>query len=134
MSHLWLRRLVPALVFGLALAGCGPHNAGPERHEIAGEVKIEGKPLAVGTVVFNPTAPKTQGGPVQARIEAGRYAAKVPAGKWKATFAAGAPVGTGSSGPPVGTATATIPPRYKEGVEVEITGPDPAKDFDLKAK
>ena len=130
-----MSRLLLALTLSSVLcAGCGPKGDGKTRHAVAGTVRLAAKPLDSGTILFNPTDPTAQGGTVQGAIKDGKYAVEVPPGTWRVTFAAGIPAGVNSSGPPVKAEGPVIPPRYRDGIAVEVAGPDPTKDFDLKAK
>lgn len=54
-------------------AGCGGPT-GPERYQVSGSVQYEGKPVPVGTIVFEPDSSKGNSGPAcYAQITAGRY-------------------------------------------------------------
>jgi len=51
------------VVFGLLSGGCGSKGEGPERYPIFGAVTYQGKPVPVGTILFQPDAAKGGDGP-----------------------------------------------------------------------
>ncbi|WP_437187766.1 hypothetical protein SH668x_001176 [Planctomicrobium sp. SH668] len=63
------------LTVGLGLAGCGgSEDAGPQRYRIEGTVTFEGKPVAIGKILFTPDNSQGNMGPgAVADIKDGKY-------------------------------------------------------------
>jgi len=94
------------------------------------------KPLEFGAIRFTPDG--SPGGPQAANVKDGNYTvANLQSGKYKVTIEAMAavPVADGaisSDTKPKATAPpVTVPEKYRSGVPVEISGNNPALNFDL---
>jgi len=122
------------VVAALALCGCGESK--PATHTVSGTVTVGAKPLEFGAIRFTPDG--SLGGPQAANVKDGNYtAANLQPGKYKVTIEAMAavPVADGtisSDTKPKATAPlVTVPEKYRTGVPVEISGNNPALNFDL---
>jgi hypothetical protein len=71
MRH-WVGRLWAVMIVLLATAGCGA-NDGLDRKAISGEVTLDGRPLADGSILFDPTSASV-GTSVGGLIRGGRFA------------------------------------------------------------
>lgn len=120
----------------VTVAGCGPVEKPVVKHPVSGTVKTGDKPLAAGTLIFDPASPDQAGGAASAPIKNGAFTTEVPEGKFTMRIA------TGTFGDGTGSAAASsdartketneIPPKYKTGVPVEITGPKTDLNIDLR--
>ncbi|MBA4190064.1 MAG: hypothetical protein C0467_18930 [Planctomycetaceae bacterium] len=134
MTEFISRRSLIGAAAVLALCGCGESK--PPVHTIAGSVTLGPKPLDFGVVRFTPDG--GPGGPQAANVKDGKYSvASIQPGKYKLTIEAMAaiPVADGSVSsdvkPTKPSVPVTVPEKYRTGVPVEITGNNPALDFDL---
>jgi len=134
-----LRRLLAGLAavgLGLVfLAGCGKESDGRSAR-LKGRVTLDGKPIAQGTINFLPEK-SGQTPPASAQIADGYYEARgVPLGKVRVQITATRETGRmipGSS-QPVPEVLSIIPPKYAQGISIEVTGDNPQQDFPLTSK
>lgn len=135
------RYLRPALALVLIGAlGCGGGEKLPESVKLSGTVKLNGKPLSEGRIMFYP-ADKVGGSPVPAPIVDGLFLAPVvPKGNYRAAFTSGAvveqPTGPVSStyNAPTGKPKKKdpIPEKYrKPSLPVEAMASKSDLNFDL---
>jgi hypothetical protein len=130
--------LVLFLVFGCVfVAGCG----GPTLYPVGGDVVVEDKPLAKGTVVFWPDAEKgnTFSGHATGAVENGKYQLNttgskgVPAGWYKVTVNSSE---VGDSAKPDAIKN-PVPPRFREAAKtplrIEVVASPKPGDYNLKA-
>jgi len=130
------------LVVGMLAVGCNQEGDGLPRQPIWGTVTFEGKPLAKGTIQFQPTTAE----PVSAGslIENGRYSVDrtgglVP-GSYKVLINAGSGEDTAlpkdqQAGKPRSVPKELIPVKYNARTTLTVQvkpGEDKAFDFDLK--
>jgi hypothetical protein len=119
----------------LALAGCG----GGKTAQVNGTVKVDGKPVESGAIMFVPVDGKTStaGG----EIKDGRYSVQVPVGAMKVSISAPKVVGKKKvyptpNSPEMPVTKEALPARYNEQTELRLDvkpGTNP-KDFDLQGK
>lgn len=116
----------------LCLVGCREESGGPSAR-LQGAVTLDGKPIAEGTINFLPEA-SGQVSPASTQISEGRYDARaVPLGKVRVQIIATRETGrmiTGSS-QPVPEVLSIIPPKYAQGIPIEVTGDNAQQDFRL---
>jgi hypothetical protein len=130
-----MRRFISAAACCLAaaLAGCGPAGSPFPSAKVSGKVTLDGQPVEKGTINFMPVG----GGQARAdsdEIAAGAYAIdEAPLGKVRAYIMI--PKKTGRMLP--GTTSQVeeeinaTPPKYLQGIEVEIAGDNDKLDFAL---
>jgi hypothetical protein len=139
-----LRLLLPLSVerpvlAGLAVvlvAGCGDSGPSFPVANLAGSVSIDGAPVAQGNINFIPTGPQ-QAPATMAKIVDGRYDARnVPLGTVLVRFSAGRETGEMNTehDAPFPIVENLIPEAYWDGIEVDVTGDDPQRDFDLRSQ
>jgi hypothetical protein len=119
-----MRWLMP---LGLALlVGCG----GPRKGTVTGEVKVDGKPLATGFIVFTNTEGKTE--PVTAPIENGRYQVETILGLNRVQISA--PLVEKRKD--VDITKETLPKHYNAASELtfEVTSSENTKNWELTTK
>lgn len=68
-------RLIPCVALTLALAGCGESL---DRHEVVGQVSLDGNPVKAGYITFEPWEPAPDATLSGAMIQNGQY--RVPGG------------------------------------------------------
>jgi len=116
----------------LGLAGCGEESS-ENTARLKGSVTLDGDPIAKGTINFLPEEPG-QAAPASAQIAAGQYDVKaVPLGKVRVQIIATRETGrmiTGSS-EPVPEVLSIIPPKYAQGISIQVTGDNSQQDFPL---
>jgi hypothetical protein len=119
----------------LLLAGCGKDSDG-RATRLKGRVTLDGTAIAEGTISFLPEK-AGQAPPASAQIVDGDYDAKgVPLGKVLVQITATRQTGRmipGSS-QPVPEVQSIIPPKYSQGISIEVTGDNPEQDFPLASK
>jgi hypothetical protein len=140
----------PALIFGikgtsklphlgmvLALVmGCNSGKSTLGTANLEGNVTLDGKAINEGTLQFMPRE-KGQANPSMAQIVNGRYVAVgVPKGKVQVLLTALRKTGRmikeyDETRPEV---VSLIPEKYRSGIEINVTGDDPNKNFELKSK
>jgi len=117
------------------LAGCGKESDGRSTR-LKGRVTLDGAAIAEGTISFLPEK-SGQSPPASARIADGYYDARaVPLGKVRVQITATRETGRmipGSS-QPVPEVLSIIPPKYAQGISIEVTGDNPQQDFPLTSK
>ena len=121
------------LILGCTLfviGGCGKTE---KNVAVSGNVKIGANSLAHGLIRFTPETATAVSpvGTVAAQVADGKYKAFLSPGKYKVTVeATQAPPTTAGEKVPA-KELPTIAAKFKTGVPTEITGPNPALDFDL---
>ena len=114
----------------LGLAGCGEESS-ENTVRLKGRVTLDGDPIAEGRINFLPEEPG-QATPASAQIADGHYDAKaVPLGKVRVQIIATKETGRmipGSS-QPVPEVLSIIPPRYAQGISIQVTGDNSQQDF-----
>jgi hypothetical protein len=138
----WARfgdRVLAVFVLGAVMIGCGkgvPPPAYPSAR-LAGAVTVDGQPIAKGVLQFLPP----EGSPaavIQAEIIDGRYTAiAVPVGKVRVLFSAVKETGrvdSKSSSQPIPEVVNLIPERYRDGMDIQVTGDNDGQNFELKSK
>ena len=129
--RLWAGAALAAL---LALAGCGAREG-----QVGGTVKVDGKLLEKGSILFVPIDGKssTSGG----EISNGRYSVKVPVGPMKVSISAPKVVGKKKiyptpDSPEMPITQEALPGRYNEQTELklDVQPGKNEKDFDLQSK
>ena len=134
-----LRRLLAGLAAAglvlVCLTGCRKESDGRSTR-LKGRVTLDGKPIAEGTLNFLPEK-AGQTPPASAQIADGYYDARaVPLGKVRVQIIATRETGRmipGSS-QPVPEVLSIIPPKYAQGISIEVTGDNPQQDFPLTSK
>ena len=120
-----------AIVFLLGLAvGCG--ESGPKKYDVSGTIKMDGKEVTEGEIVFQSTNPSY--GPEGGTIKDGKYTAKAHEGNNKVEIRATRVV-PGKKGP-LGEdwVEQYIPPTYNEKstLSADVGSGKTKHDFDLK--
>jgi hypothetical protein len=128
-------RCAALVLIASILSGCGAEKR-ENTVRLEGQVKLDGQPLAEGNMQILPEG-KTRGQPDGAVVVDGRYTAEnVPLGKVRviinATKATGRMMTDTSE--PYPERINIIPPRYRDGIVIEVKEGDEAKDFDLTTK
>lgn len=121
----------------VAMAGCS-FDPGYPSTTISGIVTVDGQPVPKGYITFSP-AIQGQGPVVGSKISEGKYLCEqVPLGKHQVTFVAQAKemkamteVATGQQHE---VPKNLLPPKYRSGVETEVTADSKVLDFPLAAK
>lgn len=106
--------------------------------KLAGKVTLDGENLATGEILFMPQS-AGQARPEPAQIVDGKYEAEhVPQGKVKVMFTATKETGkiieipaSTESYPEV---ISIIPPQYAAGIDLDVTGDDLNKNFELTSQ
>jgi hypothetical protein len=129
------RSLRLAIAVGLVLfAGC--HKPGYATTDVEGIVTVDGAAPPKGGVTFTPLE-KNHGRGVFAPIEAGHYQARqVALGPTRVTFTLNKETGGtvqfyGTPNPEIVDA---VPPKYRQGVEIDVQAGDTKRDFSLDSK
>jgi len=135
-AHARLSAGLAAVGLGLVfLAGCGKESDGRSAR-LKGRVTLDGAAIAEGTINFLPEK-SGQAPPASAQIADGYYDARaVPLGKVRVQIVATRETGRmipGSS-QPVPEVLSIIPPRYAQGIPIEVTSENPEQDFPLTSK
>ena len=113
------------------LAGCRGET-GPAKHKVTGTVKLDGKPLSNGDLIFYPEAANL---PADAgKVQNGRYTFRVVAGRHRVVIQAVSdkPIITSPVDPPV--YESIVPSRYNDAttLRAEVTAAGPNRfDFEL---
>jgi hypothetical protein len=120
------------------LAGCGSGKPKAPSARLEGTVKLDGAPIAKGTINFIPQGSK-QAQPDSAPIIDGRYAAQaVPLGKVlvmiRASKETGKMISIPDSKEQYADVVEIIPQKYAQGIPIEVSGDKPTWDFDLTSK
>jgi hypothetical protein len=134
LSVRFLRGAILALV-SVAVLGCGAEKR-ENTVQVEGQVKLDGQPLAEGNMQILPEG-KTRGRPDGAIIADGRYTAQnVPLGKVRVIINATKETGRmmTDTSEPYPERINIIPPRYRDGIVIEVKEGDEARDFDLTTK
>lgn len=125
------------LCLGMALVGCNPQHEIAPTHPVTGKVTHDGKPVASGTIIFEPLDPALLGTPPgSGSIADGRYELQAPAGKHIVRISS--PKDTGKVDETgIALTEETIPAKYN--LESELTaevaaGTTTTKDFALTGK
>ena len=116
--------------------GCG-RTAAPTfpSAKVAGSVTLDGKPIAEGTLQFIP-GEGSKGQTASGQIRDGKYSAEnVPIGKLKVLPNAVKKTGKllTEYSQPEEEVINIIPAKYQAGIDIEITGDNPALNFELKS-
>ena len=128
---------VVVLVVGLAIVGCGGSDKPFKTARLAGTVKLDGEPIANGTISFAPEDGQTP--TTGAIIQNGKYSAEVPLGRKKIMISAVQATGRmqkayDTPDSPMTEITAEIvPARYNVAtmLEHDVTGNNSDLNFDL---
>jgi hypothetical protein len=121
-SRAWV--VAGPLLVAAAVAGCGRKADGIDRQAVSGEVTLDGKPLADGSITFSPTGDGPSAG---GTITGGRYAiaqAEGPApGSYKVVIQAMQPTGkklpdSDHPGKTVDEMTNVVPEAYNARTEL----------------
>lgn len=132
-----MRRMAAGFMLGfavMALVGCG--GGGPAAATVSGEIKVNGKPLAKGTIAF--VSADAPGTPASAEVTAGRYEIHTTAGPKKVQVSA--PVVTGKQreynapdAPFVEFTEEGLPPKYNTETELtlDVQAGSNTKDWSL---
>ena len=111
-------------------SGCSTRPNQPTAR-LAGTVSLNGQAVSEGNIQFHPV--EAERGIVQVEIRDGRYAAAIPQGPvvvlLNATRTTGRKVQQYSEEVP--EVVSVIPPKYRPGIPLEVTGDDPALNFEL---
>ncbi len=126
LATLWCATLV---------AGCSSKKSAAGAH-LEGVVTLDGNPISEGTLQFVPQQPSKEG-PVTASIKDGRYVAPaVPLGKIRVLV--GATKKTGKMikvySEPYPEVVSIIPDKYRDGIEINVTGDNANQNFELKTR
>jgi hypothetical protein len=129
-------RLLGIVFLGVLVTGCGLAKPVAPTANLEGMVTLDGRPIDEGTIQFMP-ATKGQAAPSMAVISEGRYVATgVPRGKVQvllsATRKTGKMITTYSE--PYEEAVSIIPEKYQSGIEINVAGDDPKRNFELKSR
>jgi hypothetical protein len=147
MARMRAQAWAAAALFGAAALaipgapGCRPGSDGIDRRAVSGSVTLDGKPLATGSITFNPTGPGPSAGGM---ITDGRYAIAAPEGPSPGPHLVSVfslaktgrkiPDSDGPRGSTVDEMTNLVPERYNLRTElkavVEKEGPNQF-DFEL---
>jgi hypothetical protein len=139
------KRLLPVLLAPLLLFACGCGRSGANRGAVSGTVKLDGKPVEQGSILFTPIE-GARGSVAGGEIENGRYqlsAKKGPAIGWnrveiQAMRKTGKMVrkAFGRPGEMVPEQVSAIPPRFntKSKLKAEIKPGDNTADFDVSSR
>lgn len=130
-----------AAVWAAALAlagGCGPGGPKQPSTPLAGNITLDGQPIAKGTINFIPQEAK-QAPAASAPIVDGRYSAKaVPLGKVlvmvRASRETGKMIAIPDSKEQYPETVEIIPAKYAQGIAVEVAPGAGTKDFELTTK
>ncbi len=119
----------------MVCCGCGKSAPKNPTAKLAGQVTIDGQPIAEGRIDFFPTAQAGQpdGGP----IVAGAYEVqRAPLGKVHVSFSAIRESGKilHERDHDFPERVNLIPPKFQTGIEVEVNGDNSALNFELKSK
>jgi hypothetical protein len=103
---------------------------------LEGVVTLDGNPITEGNLQFIPPQSNKQG-PVVVSIKDGRYVAPaVPLGKIRVLV--GATKKTGRMikeySTPYPEVVSIIPERYRDGIEINVTGDNPNQNIELKSR
>jgi len=136
---MFMRKIV-FIAVGLAsmLSACQEAVPPQPTAKVAGLVTLDGTPLPQGEIVFMPQS-AGQARPEPAQIVEGKYeAAHVPQGKVKVMFTAtketGKVIEIPDSTETYPEVVSMIPPQYAVGIDIEVTGDDLNKNFELTSK
>ena len=137
----WRAFLAGTALLGSAtalLTGCG--QGGPDRPstQLEGSVTLDEQPIAEGTISFFPQQ-KGQAQPVKAPITQGHYQADgVPLGKvlvrFTATKQTGKEITIPDSDEKYMETVSIIPPKYKQGISIDVSADKKTHDFALTSK
>jgi hypothetical protein len=122
-------------LIGVTLSGCGSERRA-NTIRLEGQVKLDGEPLAEGNLQILPEG-KSRGQPDGAVVVDGRYTAdNVPLGKVRVIISATKETGRmmTDTSVPYPERISIIPPRYRDGIVIEVKEGDEARDFDLTTK
>jgi|SRR5438105_6710784 len=124
------------MIIVMVALGCGPSKPNYPAARLEGNVTLDGKPIAQGTLQFVPQD-TTQAPVTSAAIVDGRYVAEaVPRGKLRVLLSATKETGKmikeySSPRPEV---VNLIPEKYRAGIPIEVTGDNPNQDFPMKSR
>ncbi len=127
--------LFGALTCATLMTGCGSKGSAAGAR-LEGAVTLDGNPITEGTLQFVPQQPSKEG-PVMAPIKDGRYVAPaVPLGKIRVLV--GATKKTGKMikvySEPYPEVVSIIPEKYRDGIEINVTGDNANQNFELKSR
>ena len=118
------------------LAGC---SSGPAPATVSGEVKVDGVPVANGTISYVPA--DSTGAPASADIKNGRYEIRTTAGKKLVQVSVPVPgpkhkAYVGDDAPWVETTQESLPDKYhsKSELTFDVKAGSNTKDWDLSVK
>jgi hypothetical protein len=120
-------------VLGLLLAGLGCAKSAAR---LEGTVTLDGHPIAKGTLQFVPQGAERLP-PVSAAIKDGHYTASaVPLGKVRVLISATRKAGRMKReySQPYEEIVSIIPKAYEDGIAIEVTGNDAARNFELTSR
>lgn len=135
---------LPAVLFAVALSGCGGGKSLPPIVKVGGTVTLDDKPLSEGSIHFHPADQEGAASTV-APIVDGKYSAPaIPKGSYRVSFsvdgggaAPTGPVDSTYAAPAADPKTVKknpIPEKYrKPSLPADVTADNPALNFDLKS-
>ena len=133
-----LRASVLVLLLTLVMECCGCGQGGGDTVHLAGKVTLDGKPLPAGaraSITFRPNDPKVKA--VTMPIVDGKYdSPQTPKGAFKASFEINVPTGkklmSDRTGEQYDETQNVVPPKYQQGIELNVTDDNLAHDFNLE--
>jgi hypothetical protein len=127
--------LLGALVCAALMTGCGSKGSGAGAR-LEGAVTLDGNPITEGTLQFIPQQP-SKAGPVMAPIKDGRYVADaIPRGKIRVVVSATKKTGKmiKEYSEPYPEVVSIIPAKYRDGIEIDISGDKVEQNFELTSR
>ncbi len=127
--------LLAALACAVLATGCGSKGSAAGAR-LEGVVTLDGNPIPEGTLQFVPEQP-SKAGPVTAIIKDGRYVADaVPRGRVRVVVSASRKTGkmVKEYSEPYPEVVSIIPVKYRDGIEIDVTGDKAEQNFELKSR